>query len=181
MHDLRFMRAGTRTGERPGDAEGGSTEAPTEAHNSESPTAAAESLAPAEARFPCAEVLDPMPSLSATCDPACALASPRLLASLRSRVQTPAGTNTNTESVFSPTFTFQGAVDRAAWGAEWPVSGARVDEKSVKWASRREKLRHVLAIPSGEKSGNVRVFSDGDPFPGKLTVSSFSFSYGQLE
>ena len=123
----------------------------------------------------------PDASLSATCDPACALASPRLLASLRSRVQTPAGTNTNTESVFSPTFTFQGAVDRAAWGAEWPVSGARVDEKSVKWASRREKLRHVLAIPSGEKSGNVRVFSDGDPFPGKLTVSSFSFSYGQLE
>ena len=180
VHDLRFMRAGTRTGERPGDAEADATAPNSEAPNSEVPTASEESLAPAEARFPCAEVLDPMPSLSATCDPACALASPRLLASLRSRVQTPAGTNTNTESVFSPTFTFQGAVDRAAWGAEWPVSGARVDEKSVKWASRREKLRHVLAIPSGEKSGNVRVFSDGDPFPGKLTVSLFSFSHGQL-
>ena len=160
VHDLRFIDggAGSTGGISPGDAE-----APTEAP-ADSP---AESSAP---RFPCAEVLDPMPSLSATCDPACALASPRLSSALTSRVQTPAGTKDDSLSFFSPfTPTSRAAVDRAAWGREWPVSGARVDEKARRWASRRERLRHVLAIPSGGSGGNVRVFSDGDPSPGKLT------------
>ena len=194
MHDLRFIDGGASTGGiSPGDAEAPTEEAPTEAPTDEAPTEAptteapkdsptdlpAESSAPTDspaessaARFPCAEVLDPMPSLSATCDPACALASPRLSSALTSRVRTPAGTIPNDDSLFSPTRTFQtfqAAVDRARWGREWPVSGARVDEKASRWASRRERLRHVLAIPSGGSGGNVRVFSDGDPSPGKLT------------
>ena len=161
VHDLRFI-AGACDGEKPGDAEA-PEETPAE---SSAPATNAPNTDASASRFPCAEALDPMPSLSATCDPACALASPRLLAAFRSRVRSPAGTNA---PPFSPTPTSQGDVDRAAWGREWPVSGACVDEKAARWASRREKLRHVLAIPSGEKSGNVRVFSDGDPSPGKLT------------
>ena len=50
--------------------------------------------------------------------------------------------------------------DRDAWGHEWPITGGHVDDVGAKWATRRERLRHLLAIPSGS-DWKIRVFSDG--------------------
>ena len=41
-----------------------------------------------------------------------------------------------------------------------------MDDVGAKWATRRERLRHLLAIPAGSDS-KIRVFSDGIQ-PGRL-------------
>ena len=118
--------------------------------------AAAAAVVVSVVKLPCAEVLDPLPGLSGTCAPACAVASPHL--SLR-RKSTNSGLNIDSGLN-------RAHADRDAWGHEWPITGGHVDDMGAKWATRRERLRHLLAIPSGSDS-KIRVFSDGLK-PGRL-------------
>ena len=126
-------------------------------HYDAAAAAAVAAVVVSAAKLPCAEVLDPLPSLSATCAPACAVASPHL--SLRRRKSSNSGLNIDSGLNKSH-------ADRDAWGAEWPITGGHVDDVGAKWATRRERLRHLLAIPAGSDS-KIRVFSDGIQ-PGRL-------------
>ena len=125
-------------------------------HYDAAAAAAVAAVVVSAAKLPCAEVLDPLPGLSGTCAPACAVASPHL--SLR-RKSTNSGLNIDSGL-------HRAHADRDAWGHEWPITGGHVDDVGAKWATRRERLMHLLAIPSGS-DWKIRVFSDGLQ-PGRL-------------